>query len=66
MDKLGKLLLPSDVAIHDQLIFGFCGAYGFTESMPFFLCHHIAAEYVFSEGKLIAVRPSQPADWYLK
>jgi len=66
MDKLGKLPLPSDVSIHDQLIFGYCGAYGFTESMPFFLCHHIAAEYVFSDGKLITVRASQPADWYLK
>lgn len=66
MDKLGQLPLPSDVSVHDQLIFGYCGAYGFTESMPFFLCHHIAAEYVFSEGTLIEVRASQPADWYLR
>jgi diaminopimelate decarboxylase len=66
MDKLGKLPLPNDVQVHDQLIFGFCGAYGFTESMPFFLCHHIAAEYIFSQGKLIEVRSSQPADWYLR
>jgi diaminopimelate decarboxylase len=66
MDKLGKLPLPGDVAIDDQLIFGFCGAYGFTESMPFFLCHPIAAEYVFSDGKLIEVRASQSADWYLR
>ncbi|NQZ22483.1 MAG: PLP-dependent decarboxylase [Colwellia sp.] len=66
MDTLGKLALPKDVTVHDQLIFGFCGAYGFTESMPFFLCHHIAAEYVFSQGKLIEVRASQPADWYLR
>jgi len=65
MDKLGHLRLPNDVSIHDQLVFGYCGAYGFTESMPFFLCHHIAAEYVFSGGKLIEVRASQPADWYL-
>jgi diaminopimelate decarboxylase len=66
MDKLGHLPLPNDVAINEQLIFGFCGAYGFTESMPFFLCHPIAAEYVFSQGKLIEVRASQPADWYLR
>ncbi|MFT5295265.1 MAG: diaminopimelate decarboxylase [Colwellia sp.] len=66
MDKLGQLPLPSDVSVHDQLIFGYCGAYGFTESMPFFLCHHIAAEYVFSEGQLIEIRSSQPADWYLR
>jgi diaminopimelate decarboxylase len=66
MDKLGKHALPADVSVHDPLIFGYCGAYGFTESMPFFLCHHIAAEYVFSQGKLIEVRASQPADWYLR
>ncbi len=66
MDKLGHLPLPEDVTIDDQLIFGFCGAYGFTESMPFFLCHPIAAEYVFSQGKLTEVRAPQPADWYLK
>jgi len=66
MDKLGNLALPRDVTIDDQLIFGFCGAYGFTESMPFFLCHHIAAEYVFSQNKLTEVRASQPANWYLR
>jgi diaminopimelate decarboxylase len=66
MDKLGHLALPNDVAVHDQLVFGFCGAYGFTESMPFFLCHHIAAEYVIEQGELIEVRASQPADWYLR
>lgn len=66
MDKLGQLPLPNDVSVNDQLMFGYCGAYGFTESMPFFLCHHIAAEYIFSGGKLIEVRASQPADWYLR
>jgi diaminopimelate decarboxylase len=66
MDKLGKLPLPDDVSIGDQLVFGYCGAYGFTESMPFFLCHHIAAEYVFSQGTLVEVRAAQPADWYLR
>ncbi|MBA6352358.1 MULTISPECIES: PLP-dependent decarboxylase [unclassified Colwellia] len=66
MDKLGKLPLPDDVSVGDQLVFGYCGAYGFTESMPFFLCHHIAAEYVFSQGTLVEVRAAQPADWYLR
>lgn len=66
MDKLGKLPLPNDVSVGDQLVFGYCGAYGFTESMPFFLCHHIAAEYVFSQGVLVEVRAAQPADWYLR
>ncbi|MEI6894376.1 MAG: PLP-dependent decarboxylase [Colwellia sp.] len=65
MDKLGHLPLPSDIAVGEQLIFGYCGAYGFTESMPFFLCHELAAEYVFQEGKLIQVRVAQSASSYL-
>ena len=65
MDKLGHLDLPSDVAVGEQLVFGYCGAYGFTESMPFFLCHELAAEYVYQNGGLIQVRAAQPASSYL-
>jgi len=66
MDKLGHLPLPSDIKVGDQIVFGFSGAYGFTESMPFFLCHNLAAEYVYSHKVLTEVRPAQPANWYLK
>jgi diaminopimelate decarboxylase len=66
MDKLGHLPLPNDVQVGDQLIFGYAGAYGFTESMPFFLCHQIAAEYTYSQGTLTEVRAAKPADWYLR
>ncbi|MBU2870239.1 PLP-dependent decarboxylase [Colwellia sp. E2M01] len=65
MDKLGHLPLPSDVEVGEQLVFGYTGAYGFTESMPFFLCHELAAEYVFQAGKLIEVRAAKPASSYL-
>lgn len=65
LDKLGHLRLPNDVAVDDKLVFGYCGAYGFTESMPFFLCHQLAAEYVFQAGALIEIRPAQPATSYL-
>jgi len=65
MDKLGQMSLPADTGVGDSIIFGLCGAYGFTESMPFFLCHEIAAEYVFSRGQLTQVRAAQPANWYL-
>jgi len=65
MDKLGHLPLPKDVEVHDKLVFGYCGAYGFTESMPFFLCHELAAEYVFQAGELVEVRPALPASSYL-
>ncbi|WP_159821484.1 PLP-dependent decarboxylase [Colwellia sp. 20A7] len=65
MDKLGHLSLPEDVKVGDELVFGYCGAYGFTESMPFFLCHQLAAEYVIQENKLVEVRPAKPASSYL-
>lgn len=65
MDKLGHLTLPDDVAVDDKLVFGYCGAYGFTESMPFFLCHQLAAEYVFQDENLVEIRPAQPATSYL-
>lgn len=65
MDKLGHLALPQDTNVGDQLVFGYCGAYGFTESMPFFLCHQLAAEYIIQNGKLVEVRAAQSASTYL-
>jgi len=65
MDKLGYLTLPDDVTVDDKLVFGYCGAYGFTESMPFFLCHQLAAEYIFQAGALVEVRSALPATSYL-
>jgi diaminopimelate decarboxylase len=65
LDKLGHLALPQDVNVGDKLVFGYCGAYGFTESMPFFLCHELAAEYVIQYGELIEVRAAQAASTYL-
>ena len=66
LDKLGTLAIASDVEVDDQLIFGLAGAYGFTESMPFFLCHQVAAEYVLQHGKIEQVRATEPASWYLR
>jgi diaminopimelate decarboxylase len=65
LDKLGHLPLPQDTNVGDQLVFGYCGAYGFTERMPFFLCHQLAAEYIIQNDKLVAVRAAQPASSYL-
>ena len=65
MDKLGKLSLPKNIEVGEQLVFGYCGAYGFTESMPFFLCHQLAAEYIYENGQLIEVRAAQSAASYL-
>ena len=67
MDCLGVLPLPADVEVGDKLMFSFAGAYGFTESMPLFLCHEVAAEYVFTEQEgMVCVRAAQPASWYLR
>jgi diaminopimelate decarboxylase len=65
MDKLGHLPLPKDIMVGDEIVFGYCGAYGFTESMPFFLCHQLAAEYVIQNNQLIEVRSAKPASSYL-
>jgi len=65
MDKLGRFDLPADIDVGEQLVFGYCGAYGFTESMPFFLCHELAAEYTFQEGKFTQIRAAKPASSYL-
>lgn len=65
LDKLGTLALPVDIVVGDSVIFSQCGAYGFTEAMPFFLCHELPAEVVFESGKFEVVRPSQPASSYL-
>lgn len=65
LDKLGVLSLPQDITVDDMLVFSQCGAYGFTESMPFFLCHELAAEIVISQGCAEVIRPSLPAASYL-
>jgi len=65
LDKLGTLALPSDVQVNDTLIFSQCGAYGFTESMPFFLCHELPAEVIVSQGTVEVIRPALPAASYL-
>ena len=66
MDKLGCLPLPEDIVVGDQLVFSLAGAYGFTESMPLFLCHEVAAEYVYDNHQLTEVRAAEPATWYMR
>lgn len=66
LDKLGTYELADDITMGDHIVFSAAGAYGFTESMPFFLCHPVAAEYVLSNGQIENVREAQPASWYLR
>lgn len=64
LDRLGTYELPGDAAPGDRLELSLAGAYGFTESMPFFLCHDGAAEMVRENGELRVVRePMKPEDW---
>ncbi|GAA4873436.1 PLP-dependent decarboxylase [Ferrimonas pelagia] len=65
LDCLGKLSLPGDVKRDDWLVFSQAGAYGFTESMPFFLCHSLPAEVTLRGAELTVVRPAAPAASYL-
>jgi diaminopimelate decarboxylase len=40
------------------------GAYGFTESMPFFLSHPIPPEVVVRDGQAALIRPRlDPGEW---
>jgi diaminopimelate decarboxylase len=66
LDYLGAHALPNDLNEQDWLVFSQCGAYGFTESMPYFLCHELAAEYVLQNNKLTCVRQAEDASHYLR
>lgn len=58
IDFLGKdISLPKE-SQQDDLIAVFCaGAYGFAESMPYFLSHDIAPEIMVLNGKSHCIRP---------
>ena len=66
LDKLGEFNLPSDVSCGDRLVFSQCGAYGFSESMPYFLCHELPAEAVIYQGKVTLLRDNEPASSWLR
>ena len=66
LDKLGEFPLPADIKIGDWLEFHGAGAYGFTESMPYFLCHMLPGEVVYYNGDLMIPRPPKTSyDWMI-
>jgi len=66
LDYLGTFDLPSDIKINDWLVFSQAGAYGFTEAMPFFLCHDLPSESIYYRGDFMAPRPPKTsADWMI-
>jgi diaminopimelate decarboxylase len=66
LDFLGSFELPSDIGVGDWLMFHKAGAYGFTESMPYFLCHKLAGEVIYYNGDLMIPRPPKTSyDWMI-
>jgi diaminopimelate decarboxylase len=57
LDTLGEFTLPATLKPGDWLRFDRAGAYGFTESMPYFLCHNLAGEAMVYRGELLVPRP---------
>ncbi len=66
LDCLGEHYLPTIIKPGDHVIFKQVGAYGFTESMPFFLCHNLPCESVIENGELKVIRTSEEASVWLK
>lgn len=66
LDRLGTFDLPATAAPGDLCVFSQAGAYGFTESMPYFLCHEGAAELIWRNGDWRVVRERTPASAWLR
>lgn len=66
LDFLGKHMLPEDTRVGDVIVFMQTGAYGFTESLPFFLCHDLPGEAVLENKNLSIIREPQSAQFWLK
>ena len=65
LDYLGEFELASDIRVGDWLVFTQAGAYGFTNSIPYFLCHDLAAEYSILNNEIAQNRQTKTADEWL-
>lgn len=64
LDHLGDFELPHDLSPGEWLEFKKVGAYGFTESMPYFLCHELAGEAYQYRNELHVPRvPESSEKW---
>ncbi|HXH73605.1 MAG TPA: alanine racemase [Bacteriovoracaceae bacterium] len=59
LDTLGDFDLPETLKVGDWLKFTRCGAYGLTESMPYFLCHNLVGEAIVYKGDLMIPRVAE-------
>ncbi len=65
IDHLGSIDLPIETIMGDTLIFKQVGAYGFTESMPLFLCHTLPAEIIYKNQEVEVLREAKQASQWL-
>lgn len=64
LDFLGTFNLPESIKPGDWLEFKRTGAYGLTESMPYFLCHNLAGEAMVYQNELLIPRvPKTNLEW---
>jgi diaminopimelate decarboxylase len=66
LDFLGEHELNSDTSVGDYLVFSWVGAYGFTESMPYFLCHELAGEVAIESGQMNIIRKVENPEVWMK
>ncbi|MCB9062667.1 MAG: PLP-dependent decarboxylase [Halobacteriovoraceae bacterium] len=66
LDKLGTYKFPKNTEIGDWIQYFLVGAYGMTESMPYFLCHDLPAEFIKKNGQISCVRQSSPPQTWMK
>lgn len=66
LDFLGDHALPSDLKPGEWLQFQKTGAYGFTESMPYFLCHDLCGEAYVLHGELHIARGTEQSSFWMK
>lgn len=64
LDSLGTFNLPASIKPGDWLEFKRAGAYGFSESMPYFLCHNLVGEAIIYQNELMVPRvPKTNLEW---
>lgn len=64
LDNLGEFDLPENLSVGDWLMFKKTGAYGFSESMPYFLCHNLVGEAIVYQNELMIPRvPETNLEW---
>jgi diaminopimelate decarboxylase len=64
LDFLGEFALPVGLKPGDWLRFNRAGAYGFSESMPYFLCHNLVGEAIVYQNELMIPRaPKTNLEW---